>query len=114
MVVRVAGRHSGGIFIPVLGRICHAIRRLRGESHVPAIVRDEQHVSPAVGALFISLRLQNRPDGLEHFGYGRRIPHRGPRPADHAADSNVLNVLEMPAREEGDKYSSRLAAVVGS
>ena len=94
--------------------IHHTIRRLRGEGHVPAIVRDEHHVSPAVGVLFISLRLQNGPDGLEHCTYGQRVPRRGPRPANYAANSNVLNVLEMPAREEGDKYGSRLAAVVGS
>ena len=31
-----------------------------------------------------------------------------------AADSNVLNVQEMPAGEEGDKYGSCLAAAVGS
>ena len=33
---------------------------------------------------------------------------------NYTADSNVLNVLEMPAGEEGEKYGSCLAAVVGS
>ena len=33
---------------------------------------------------------------------------------NYTADSNVLNVLEMLAGEEGEKYGSRLAAVVGS
>ena len=33
---------------------------------------------------------------------------------NYAANSNVLNVQEMPAREEGDKYGSCLAAAVGS
>ena len=103
MVFRVARRHSGGIFIPVLGHIHHTIRRLCGKSHMPTIVRDEHHISPPVGALFISLLFQNRLDGLERCVYGWRVPHQGSRPADHTADSNVLNVLEMPAREEGEE-----------
>ena len=32
----------------------------------------------------------------------------------HAADSNAVNVLEMPAGEESDKYGSCLAAAMGS
>ena len=41
-------------------------------------------------------------------------PTGAPNLRNHAADSNALNVLEMPAREESDKYGSCLAAAMGS